>query len=336
MRSTDALSKISRRRHNGAMAYLDNLRVFVRAYELGSMSAAGRDQRVSPAVVSARIAQLERQLSARLFNRTTRKLQPTEHGRIFYGGAVKILETVAEAESAVTDVSMNPRGVLHAAAPLGIGRRLIAPAIPAFKAAWPEVNVRLRLTDRHIDLLAEGLDVAFMLGRPEDSGLRQRLVLDCERVLCAAPEYIARRGAPRSGVDLIAHAHDCLMLRFPGAAEIGWLLETPGGETRFDVRGPFDTDDGDVLTDWALSGHGIVNKPLFEVAEHVRAGRLVRVALETPPTPVRLVCLYPHKRHQDAKSRLFIDFMTQRCRAAMDGALTPSIGPGEKPPAQGT
>lgn len=306
------------------MAYLDSLRVFVRAYELGSMSAAGRDQRVSAAVVSARIAELERRLDARLFNRTTRQLQPTEHGRIFYAGAVKILETVAEAEAAVADVTMNPRGVLHVAAPLGLGRRLIAPAVPEFKRRWPEIDVRLRLSDRRVDLMGEGLDVAFFLGRPEDSALRQRLVQDCERVLAAAPAYIARRGAPRTGQELIDHRHDCLMLRFPGAAEIGWLLEDETGEERrFDVTGPFDTDDGDVLLDWALAGHGIVNKPLFEIAEHLAAGRLIRVAEATPPAPIRLVCLTPHKKHQDAKSRLFIDFMTTHCRAAMERALHP-------------
>ncbi|MGG7567116.1 LysR family transcriptional regulator [Rhodovulum sp. DZ06] len=305
------------------MAYLDALRVFVRAYELGSMSAAGRDQRVSPAVVSARIAELERRLNARLFNRTTRMLQPTEQGRIFYAGAMKILDAVAEAEAAVADVSLNPRGSLLVAAPLGIGRRLIAPQIPEFKARWPEIDVRLRLTDRRIDVMGEGLDVAFFLGRPEDSGLRQRVVLDCERALCAAPEYIARRGMPRRGEDLAAHNHDCLMLRFPGAQEIGWLLETEEGERAFPLSGPFESDDGDVLTDWALAGHGIVNKPLFEVAAHLRAGRLVKVAEQTPPAPVRLVCLYPHKRHQDAKSRLFIDFMTAACRSALDAVLTP-------------
>lgn len=304
------------------MAYLDSLRVFVRAYELGSMSAAGRDQRVSAAVVSARIAELERKLDARLFNRTTRKLQPTEHGRIFYAGAVKILETVAEAEAAVADVSMNPRGTLHVAAPLGLGRRLIAPGIPDFKRRWPEIDVRLRLTDRRIDLMEEGLDVAFFLGRPEDSALRQRVVQECERVLVAAPGYIARRGAPRTGQELIDHRHDCLMLRFPGAPEIGWLLEDEdGAERRFDVSGPFDTDDGDVLTDWALDGHGIVNKPVFEIAEHLNSGALVPVAEDTPPAPVRLVCLYPHKKHQDAKSRLFIDFMIARCREEMSRAL---------------
>jgi DNA-binding transcriptional LysR family regulator len=124
---------------------------------------------------------------------------------------------------------------------------------------------------------------------------------------------------------MAAHRHDCLMLRFPGLSEIGWLLETRDGETRFDIRGPVDSDDGVVLTDWALAGHGIVNKPVFEVADHLRAGRLIPVAQETPPAPVRLVCLYPHKRHQDAKSRLFIDFMSARCRAALDQALAGGV-----------
>ena len=116
-----------------SMSYVNNLRTFVRVYELGSMSAAGRDQRVSAAVASARLADLERHLGVRLFNRTTRSLQPTEQGSIFYKGALKILETIEEAEAAVADVSRSPRGSLHVAAPLGIGKRLIAPLIPAFK-----------------------------------------------------------------------------------------------------------------------------------------------------------------------------------------------------------
>ena len=113
------------------MSYVSNLRTFIRVYELGSMSSAARDQRVSPAVASARIAELEKHLGVRLFNRTTRSLQPTEQGNIFYKGACKILETIEEAEAAVTDLTQNPRGSLHVAAPLGIGKRLIAPLIPA-------------------------------------------------------------------------------------------------------------------------------------------------------------------------------------------------------------
>lgn len=313
------------------MSYVNNLKVFVRVVELGSMSAAARDQRVSPAVVSSRIGELEKRLGVRLFNRTTRKLQPTEHGAIFYKGAVKILDTIAEAEAAVADVARAPRGSIFAAAPLGIGRRLIAPLIPEFKAAYPMVDVRLRLSDRKLDVMGEGLDMAFVLGSPEDSTLRMRSVLDCERVLCAAPAYLAAHGHPARGEDLIADEHHCLLLRFPGASEFQWTLATTEGPKTFEVSGPFESDDGDVLTDWALSGCGIVNKPLFEVAGHLRSGALVTVCEQTPPPPVRLACLYPHKRYQDPKIRLFIDFVTARCRQELEALLA---GPDAPPGAQ--
>ena len=203
-----------------AMSYVNTLRTFVRVYELGSMSAAGRDQRVSAAVASARIAELEKHLGVRLFNRTTRSLQPTEQGAIFYKGALKILETVEEAEAAVADVSRSPRGSIHVAAPLGIGKRLIAPLIPSFKDLYPHVDVRLRLSDRRVDVTAEGLDVAFLLGALEDSNLRVRPIADCRRVLCAAPSYVEQRGMPHHGRDLIEARHSCLLLRFPGRAGV--------------------------------------------------------------------------------------------------------------------
>ena len=149
------------------MSYVNNLRTFVRVYELGSMSAAARDQRVSAAVASARIGELEKHLGVRLFSRTTRSLQATEQGNLFYNGALKILEAIEEAEAAVADVSRNPRGSIHVAAPLGIGKRLIAPLIPTFKDLYPDVDVRLRLSDRRLDVTAEGLDVVFVLGTPE-------------------------------------------------------------------------------------------------------------------------------------------------------------------------
>ena len=235
------------------MSYLDNIRTFVRVYELGSMSAAGRDLRISPAVTSARISQLEEHLGVRLFQRTTRNLTPTEQGQAFYGGAVAVLESVDAAEAKVVSITENPRGNLHVAAPLGVGRRLLAPLVPQFVADYPEVSVRLRLTDRNVDLTTEGLDVSFFLGQPADSNLRIRKIADCQRVLCAAPSYVAARGMPQSGQDLIRDKHECLILRFPGAAEFQWPLMTSDGPERFRVSGRFECDDGDVLTDWALS-----------------------------------------------------------------------------------
>ena len=299
------------------MAYVENIRVFVRVYELGGMSAAARDLRVSPAVASSRISELEKRLGVRLFNRTTRSLQPTEHGRIFYPGALSILDAIEEAEAAVADLTKQPRGSIFAAAPLGVGRRFIAPHVPAFKDAHPEVDVRLRLSDRKLDVTGEGLDVAFILGTLEDSSLRVRTIAECPRVLCASPDYLERRGKPESGDDLVADGHDCLQLRFPGTAEFQWHLQTPDGPKRFEVEGPFESDDGDVLTEWALDGRGIVNKPVFEVSEHLKSGALVAVGTATPPVPIYLACLYRHKRYQDPKIRLFIEFMVERCKKAL-------------------
>jgi DNA-binding transcriptional LysR family regulator len=296
------------------MPYIENLKMFVRIFELGGMSAAARDQRTSPAVASSRIAQLEDHLGVRLFVRTTRSLQPTEQGRIFYDGARRVLEAIDEAEVAVTDVSRNPRGTLAVAAPFAVGRRFVAPEVPAFKETYPLIDIRLRMSDRHLDVVAEGLDMAFVLGMPEDSSLRIKVIAECPRVLCAAPAYIARRGNPRDGRDLVDHRHHCLILRFPGAREFQWTLQQDGKPAKFAVSGPFDSDDGDVLTGWALGGHGIILKPVFEVAEHLRSGALALVAARSPPLPASLAALYPHRRHQDPKTRLFLDHMSDRIR----------------------
>lgn len=294
------------------MSYLENIRTFVRVYELGSMSAAGRDLRLSPAVTSSRISQLEDHLGVRLFQRTTRSLTPTEQGKSFYRGATDILESVEKAEAQIVDITENPRGSLFVAAPLGVGRRLIAPLVPEFLKKYPEVSLRLRLTDRKVDLTTEGLDLAFFLGKPEDSNLKIRKIADVERVLCAAPEYLRSNGTPMRGEDLVKGGHECLNLRFPGATEFRWMLTTEDGPKRFRVEGRYESDDGDVLTDWALGGYGIAMKPVFEVADHLKSGRLVAVAKETPPEPIQMACLFTHRRGQDPKTRLFMEFVIER------------------------
>lgn len=303
------------------MSYLDNVRVFVRVVELGTLSAAGRDQRVTPAVASNRIKELERHMGVRLFNRTTRKLTPTEHGRVFYDGAVKILEAVNEAENAIADLSRNPKGALKITAPLGIGRRLIASGIPEFHDKYPDIEVRLRLSDHNVDILSEGVDVAFKLGILEDSNLRMRGIMNCERVVCGAPAYFEKRGIPQTPDSLIADKHDCLLLRYPGSKEYFWTLQTMEGVRKLEVTGPYDSDDGDVLTQWALDGRGIINKPLFEVKAHINSGALVPILVDTPPLSVQLAAIYPHKRFQDPKVRLMIDYMAERCQRLINGML---------------
>ncbi len=299
------------------MANINNIRMFTRVFELENMSAAARDLQVSAAVASSRVGELEKSLGIRLFTRTTRSIQPTEQGRIFYPKALKVLEALDEAEAAVHEITLNPRGSIFVSAPLGIGRRLIAPNVALFRDKYPEVHTRLRLSDRSLDVTGEGLDMAFIIGNPPDSGLMMKPVATLPRVLCAAPEYIAKRGTPAYGSDLINDKHDCLLLRFPGSTEFRWTLYTTDGFQKFDVNGPYACDDGDVLTNWALDGRGIINKPRYEVQGYLDTGALVQVCHHSPPPDAQLALLYPHKKNQDPKSRFFMEFMSDQLRAAL-------------------
>ena len=178
------------------MSYLDNIAVFVRVVELGNLSAAGRDMRISPAVASNRIKELEKHLGVRLFNRTTRQLMPTEHGTVFYTGAKQVLEAIVEAEAAVSALPASRAAPSASPRRSGLGRRLIASGIPDFHDKYPDIEVRLRLSDHNVDIMKEGIDVAFRLGLLEDSSLRMRGIMECERVLVASPN-IWKRAASR-------------------------------------------------------------------------------------------------------------------------------------------
>ena len=142
------------------------------------------------------------------------------------------------------EAAQSPKGTLFVAAPLGLGRRILAPAVPEFRKHFPEIDLRLRLSDRFVDVTAEGLDLAFHLGPLADSDLKVRMIADCPRVLVASPDYVARHGNPADGDTLTAHGHSCLNLRFPGATEFQWTLKTPEGPRRYEIRGPFECDDG--------------------------------------------------------------------------------------------
>ncbi len=294
------------------MPYLESLRVFVRVVELGSITAGGHDLRMSPAVASNRIKDLETRYGVRLLNRTTRKLVPTEVGRAFYDNARRVIETLDEAEAVVSGFSGMPHGALRVTAPLGLGRRLIAPLVPKFCDEYPGVEVRLRLSDRNVDIIADGIDLAFFLGEPQDSALKWRRIAECRRALVATPDYLEQHGHPQRPEDLAAH--NCLLLRYPRSPEYYWVLESPEGPQKLLVNGKFDADDGDVLSGWALAGRGIVNRPRYEVAEHLAAGRLVEVLPDHPPIPSQFGVLTPHRRLQDPKVRLFADFIAREVR----------------------
>ncbi len=301
------------------MPYLESLQVFVRVVDLGSITSGGRDLRLTPAVASNRIKELEKRLGVRLFNRTTRTLKPTEVGQLFYEHAKKVINSVEDAESVIAGFSDKPRGAIRISAPLGVGRRIIAPLIPKFVDAFPLTEVRMRLSDRNVDILQDQLDVAFFVGIPKDSNLKLRKIADCDRVLCAAPAYLKKHGVPAAPEDLISDNHNCLLLRYPRSPEYFWTLQTENGLKNLEVAGRYDADDGDVLTDWALAGRGIVNKPRFDVASHLENGSLVQVLDAYPPATSVFGCLYPHRRFQDPKIRHFVEFISAESRSLLPG-----------------
>jgi DNA-binding transcriptional LysR family regulator len=291
----------------------------VKAVEKGGFSAAGRELRMSPAVVSGRIMGLEKQLKCRLFNRTTRKIQLTSAGQQFHERSLDILAAVDRAAAAAQEESSTAAGILKVTAPLGLGRRLLAPTVSEFVAAHPNVHVRLRLSDYLIDLIDEGVDVALRMANFADSSFVMRKVARIDRALYAAPAYLDRAGTPQAPTDLFEHR--CLLLRFPGSQQFRWTLLTDGEPAALPVSGVIDADDGDALTEWALAGLGIVMKPAFEMAEHVAAGKLVTVLPDHPPEPVTLAVLTPSRTLAPPRVRLFSDLLVERARAHVKAGL---------------
>jgi len=302
------------------MISLENMRIFMRAVETGSFSAAGRMLRLSPSVVSYRIQLLEDHLNCRLLTRTTRSMSLTEAGRVFFERCVEVVEAVERAEASVAqDGGANPRGSLRVTAPLGLGRRVIAPMLARYRQLQPQTDLRLRLSDHLLDLVQEGVDVAIRLARMEDSSFTLRKIAEARRILCAAPAYLSARGQPKAPQDLADH--DCLLLRFPGSQQFRWTLEYRNEALTVPISGPFDADDSDVLTQWALDGLGIVLKPLFEVAHLVADGRLVEVLPEAPPQSVTLGLLYPTRRMLPPRTKSFIDLAVEELRRHVNAQL---------------
>lgn len=285
----------------------NELKIFVRAVQLKNISAAARSLHLSPAAASHRILQLENRIGARLLNRTTRNLRPTEEGQVFYEHALDVLSAIERAEGSLSAVGGTPVGALRITAPLGFGRRVLAPLIVEFRKHYPKIQIQLRLSDHLIDLLNESVDVAIRMANPADSSFIVRNLGDCPRVLCASPAYLKQYGRPAEPADLMNH--NCLVLRFPGSAQVRWRLQSGDGLLTLPVTSDFDADDGDVLTAWALHGAGIAMKPYWEVAEHLRSGALEEVLPGSRPEAVQLVLLYPHRQLISAKVKVFIDYM---------------------------
>jgi DNA-binding transcriptional LysR family regulator len=284
------------------------MRVFVRIADAGSLSAAGRQLGLSLTSVSRQLMALEEALGTTLVERTTRHLSLTESGRLYYERAKQILDEVAEMERGLTMQTGVASGRLHVSAPSLLGRLRLAPMLPGYLAEQTRVSVDLMLVDRPVRLADEGIDVALRIGPLEDSGLIVRKLDDIQLVVCAAPEYLRRRGEPATPDDLVEH--DCLGFGdVPGVAE--WSFQD--GAVRRSLRIPTKlfANDFDTLVTAALAGTGLVRVPSWQVAHCLADGRLkiVLEAYQRPPTPLSI--LTPRTRLLLPKVRAFVDFLHQ-------------------------
>jgi DNA-binding transcriptional LysR family regulator len=286
------------------------LAVFVKVVDGQSFAAAARGFGLSPAMVSKHVRALEERLGVRLLNRTTRRLSLTEVGRGYYERARQVLADLEDADRAASDLQAAPRGTLTVNAPFSFGIRHVGPAVAAYLMAYPEVTIDISLSDRYIDLLAEGVDVALRIGRLADSSLIARRLAPIRLVACASPAYLARRGTPLVPRDLAAH--DCLLYTYAVSAE-EWRFVGPDGEDEVvRVSGRLLANNGDVILTAALGGVGIALVPTFMAGEHVQAGSLVTLLPGHAAPAAALYAVYPPGRHLSAKLRSFVDFLVGR------------------------
>jgi DNA-binding transcriptional LysR family regulator len=285
------------------MDHLGDLDVFARVVTAKSMSAAGRELDLSPAVISKRIRRLEERLGVRLLQRTTRQLALTEAGQGFYERVVSILSSVEEAEAWVSRGSDTVRGMLRVSAPTSFGRMHVAPALARFLDQYPAVCVDLVLTDAIVDIVGEGFDLAIRIADLEDSSLVARRLAPNHRILCAAPSYLAKHGRPERIEDL---AHHHLLSHTTGE----WRLDGPEGVTHVRVHGPLRTNSSEVVREAVLAGIGIALRSTWDVASELKSGRLVQVLPGyTGSRRVAIHAVYPSRRHLEQKVRAFVDYL---------------------------
>lgn len=287
----------------------EDLAIFVRVVELGSLSAAGRDMRLSAAVVSNRIARLEKSVGTRLLNRTTRHVSLTEDGSRYYEHCVVILNELEQAESSLDAITAEPRGPIKMTVPTVFGRLHIAPHIPQFLQRHPQMQVRLHMTDTLVDLIQERIDLAIRVAELTDSTAIVRKLANNRRLIVASPDYLKRHGAPQVPEDLLDH--NCLLLRFPGSKQFRWTLQGPDGPMTLRVSGNMDSNNGEALREWCLAGHGLALKSLWEIVDDLNEGRLVPVLVDYPPPSLGIYALYPHSQHAPPRVRVFIDFLAE-------------------------
>ncbi|WP_339830417.1 LysR family transcriptional regulator [uncultured Parvibaculum sp.] len=303
------------------MADLNGFAVFARVVELGGFTAAADALGLSKSVVSRQVSALEDQLGVRLLNRTTRRIAVTEAGAVVFEHASRI---VAEAEQAAEEANCIEgavRGRLRVNAPMSFGILELGPALPAFLARYPDLDVELVLNDRRVDLIEEGFDVSLRISELEDSSLIARQLAPVERFVVGAPAYFESHGHPARPADLARHSFLLYtLLARPGQMT---FVHAEGRRETAEVKGRFFCNNADAMLPLMRAGTALCLAPDFICHEELRAGRLVRALADWSMPPLRLHVIYPHARHLSAKVRAFVDFAVEHFgpgRARWEGA----------------
>src|SRR6266850_139110 len=276
------------------------LTTFVEVAQRGSLSAAAREEGITPAMVGRRIDQLEERLGVKLFKRSTRKVTLTPEGSTFYEDCHRLLDELRSAEDALTVGAKNASGRLIVTAPTAFGRRHIAPHLPAFLAEHPHLAITLHLSERLVDLKNERFDLAIRIADMKSADLIAAKLARNHRVVCASPTYFKRAGKPKALAELAKH--NCLVTSTEDGVADTWSFVEK-------VAGNLQCNDGEVLTRWAISGEGLAWRSAWEVSEEVKRGRLV-TALDDYAFPGNnIYAVYPERRLLAAKVKFFIEFM---------------------------
>ena len=295
------------------------MRVFVAVVERSGFSAAASALDLSTASVTRQVAALEKRLGTRLLNRTTRRVGLTSAGAAYYQRAVQLLAELDDIEAAVGAQALVPSGLLRINAPVSFGIARLGPLLAGYRVRYPQVKLDLSLSDRLVDMVEEGFDVAIRITRQPAPNLIARKLADARLLLCAAPDYLARAGTPAAPADLARHA--CLAYSYWSGGD-EWTLQGPAGEATVRIDGGLRANNGDVLREAALAGMGIVLQPDFVVGADLAAGRLRRV-LDDWMAPVGIHAVYASRSHLAPKVRSFIDFLVEAFAA---GAGTQAAG----------
>jgi DNA-binding transcriptional LysR family regulator len=284
------------------------MEAFVRAVELGGFSAAARDLKLSPSALSKLVDRLERSLQVRLLTRTTRKLAPTAEGELFLARCRRILSEIEDAENEVGSSRDRPRGRLNMHVGVGFAMHQVVDALPVFLRRHPDVEVNLRIEDARLDLVKEGLDLSVRPGPPDET-LVARTLFDFDRIVCAAPAYLARHGAPRKPEELAQHR--CLSIAGTFSSE-RWSFDGPRGRVAVKIAPVMRVNNADAIYRLGLAGMGIMRVNEFIGAQALRDGRLVPLLPEYPCADgAQMLALYPHERHRLPRVAAMLDFLAE-------------------------